>query len=526
MGKRLFWGMAVFAAFIAVAAGARAESGSAAPAETAFAETGHAVRVDGKTLAYAASAGLLTVPDPATGKAGAEIFFVYYRKKDLREGEIRPLTFAFNGGPGAASMYLHLAALGPKTIRRSDDGTVLLPPPYGVVENPNTLLDLTDLVFIDPVGTGYSRALGDVDPRKFWGVREDLRSISDFIFQFLTVMDRLHSPVFIAGESYGGVRGAGLARVLQDAGIYPVGLVFISPALDLQNIQWSSMGDRAMVLSLPSYAAAAWYHKKIAPRLQGDLDKALEEVREWSASGLLPLFWKGDALSEGDRGEAAKRLSEYTGIDPRWILDRNLRIREREFAGQLLKGEGRSISVYDSRVTALGPYTGDDNDQGSFLLAGPLKTAMTAYLRDELGFRTDRRYLSGNAEVYLKWNWETGRAAPVNPDSINTGYPDISGDFAQAMNRCRFLKVFIGSGVFDLEVPYDSVLYTIRHLDVPPERRENVSMKLYPGGHMYYANPEAHRKFKEDLRAFYRRVLEELEIGTGAGKQGRSGGRP
>jgi carboxypeptidase C (cathepsin A) len=204
----------------------------------------------------------------------------------------------------------------------------------------------------------------------------------------------------------------------------------------------------------------------------------------------------------------SKQLSEYTGLDPRWILDKNLRIREREFAGQLLQGEGRSISVYDSRVTALGPYTGDDNDQGSFLLAGPLKTAMTAYLTEDLGVKTDRRYRSGNAQVYLDWNWESGRVPPVNADSINTGYPDISDDFAQAMNRCYFLKVFIASGLFDLEVPYDSVLYTIRHLGIPKERRENISMKPYPGGHMFYANPEAHRKLRKDLQAFYRQVLE------------------
>jgi len=496
------------AAFILAAAGAaRADAGPAAYDRSAWKVTTHTMKLDGGKLSYSAAAGFIPVLDKKTGNPDGEIFFVYYKKNDDRDEKNRPVTFAFNGGPGAASMYLHLAALGPKTIPRSADGTILLPPPYGLHDNENTLLGFTDLVFIDPIGTGYSRAVGDVDSRRFWGVREDIESITDFVFRFLTVQNRMLSPVFIAGESYGGVRGAGLARSLQDAGLYPMGIVMISPALDLQNIQWSALGDRAMVLSLPSYAAAAWYHRKITPRLQEDLDKTLEEVRAWAADGLLPAFWKGSTLEEEEKGAVAKRLSEYTGLDPRWILDKDLRIREREFAGQLLQGEGRSISVYDSRVTALGPYTGDDNDQGSFLLAGPLKTVMTAYLTGDLGIKTDRRYLSGNAEVYLDWNWESGRVPPVNADSINTGYPDISDDFAQALNRCYFLKVFIGSGLFDLEVPYDSVLYTIRHLDIPKERRENISMRTYPGGHMFYANPEAHRQLRRDLEVFYRNVL-------------------
>ena len=504
-GKMIFlW----FAAICFVAAGTlRADTGSVKYGGSGHAATKHQMKLAGKILSYVATAGSIPLLDKTKGTLEGDIFFVYYKKDESGDIKNRPVTFAFNGGPGAASMYLHLAALGPKTIPRSADGTALLSPPYGLHDNENTLLDFTDLVFIDPIGTGYSRAAAGIDPRRFWGVKEDVVSITDFVFQFLTTQKRMLSPVFIAGESYGGVRGAALAKSLQDAGIYPMGLVMISPALDLQNIQWSSLGDRAMVLSLPSYAAAAWYHKKIAPRLQKDLNAALEEAREWAVDGLLPAFWKGNSLTDEEKNRAAKKLSEYTGLDQRWISERNLRVREREFAGQLLKAESRSISVYDSRVTALGPYTGDDNDQGAFILAGPLKTAMTAYLSEDLGFRTDRRYLSGNAEVYLDWNWESGRVPPVNPDSINTGYPDVSGDFAQILNRCHFLKVFIASGLFDLEVPYDSVIYTLRHLDIPKDRRENISIRTYEGGHMHYANPEAHRQLRKDIEAFYKKAL-------------------
>jgi len=477
---------------------------------SAVAATNHTIRLKGKTIAYSATAGFISICNKTTGAPEGEIFFVYYKNNEGRDVKKRPVTFAFNGGPGAASMYLHLAALGPRTIPRSADGTTLLPPPYSLHDNENTLLDFTDLVFIDPIGTGFSRAVAGVDPRRFWGVKEDVNAITDFVFQFLTAYGRVLSPLFIAGESYGGVRGVGLAKALQDAGLYPMGIVLISPALDLQNIQWSSLGDRAMLLSLPSYCAAAWHHQKVAPRLRKDLGKTLEEVRKWTTTDLLPAFWKGDSLTDVEREGVAKRLSEYTGIDPRWIMEKNIRIREREFAGQLLKNENRSISVYDSRVTALGPYTGDDNDGGAFLLAGPLKTAMTDYISRELNFRTERRYLSGNSEVYLDWNWESGRVPPVNADSINTGYPDSSNDFAQALNRCHFLKVFIASGIFDLEVPYDSVRYTINHLDIPKERKNNISIKTYPGGHMHYANPEAHRKLREDIRTFYENTLKGL----------------
>ncbi len=477
---------------------------------SAAAVTNHTISLKGKTISYSATAGFIPICSKTTGAPEGEIFFVYYKKNEDKDVRKRPVTFAFNGGPGAASMYLHLAALGPRTIPRSSDGATLLPPPYSLHDNENTILDFTDLVFIDPIGTGFSRAVSGVDPRRFWGVEEDVNAITDFVFQFLTVYKRVLSPLFIAGESYGGVRGVGLARALQDAGLYPVGIVMISPALDLQNIQWSSLGDRAMLLSLPSYCAAAWYHQKVAPRFRKDLGKALEEVRTWAATDLLTAFWKGDSLTGEERKGVAKRLSEYTGIDPLWIMRKNLRIREREFAGELLKDENRSISVYDSRVTATGPYTGDDNDAGAFLLAGPLKTAMTDYISRELNFRTDRRYISGNPEVYLAWRWESGRVPPVNADSINTGYPDSSNDFARALNRCHFLKVFIASGIFDLEVPYDSVLYTINHLDIPKERRNNISIKTYMGGHMHYANPEAHRQLREDIAEFYENALKGL----------------
>lgn len=475
--------------------------------------TSHKITIDGKILSYTATAGFIPIREKKTNQVTANIFFISYTKDGVKNTSTRPLTFAFNGGPGAASMFLHLGAFGPRIAPRSPDGTTLLPPPYKVMDNPNTLLDFTDLVFIDPVGTGYSHTVGDYDPHHFWGVKEDILSVTEFIRQFLTSQGRLLSPIFIMGESYGGVRSAGLAKYLQNTGIYPLGIIMISPVLDLENIQWSSMGDRAILLTIPTYTAIAWYHKKIAPRLQGeDLATVLEEVRTWTRDELLPAFWEGNAISAEKKQTIAKRMAEYIGVPQEWILQQNFRIREDDYAGEILRKEGKSISVYDGRVTALGPYTGDENDQIMFNYSGPLKTAIVSYLRRELNFTTDREYMSGNPQVYLDWNWESGRQPAISPDTINPGYPDAGPFLAQALSRCSFLKVFIASGVFDLECPYDSVVYSINHLNLPPERLRNITIKIYPGGHMVYMNPIAQRKLKNDLKEFYRQVLMENRV--------------
>jgi len=419
----------------------------------------------------------------------------------------RPVTFLYNGGPGVASMFLHMGAFGPKVIPQSGDGTQPLPPPYRATENPNTLLDITDMVFVDPVGTGFSQATEGVDSSQFWGEAEDVKAVGEFIREYLTHRKRWVSPVFILGESYGGVRTAGLARYLQDVGIHPRGLILISPVLDMENIQWSSMGDRALVLSVPAYAVAAWYHKKSAFGPGKSLKEIHEMAWQWSQSEYLATLWKGSALPPEEKKRVAARMSELVGLPVELIEQSNLRVLADDFATELLRPEGKSISVYDGRITALGPYTGDENDQTMFNLSGPLKACINDYLQHELRLNIIRPYMSGNAEVYLKWNWESGRPPPASPDSLNLGYPDARPLLAQAMKRSESLKVFVASGLFDLECPYESVLYTIDHLELPQERRKNIILHGYPGGHMLYFNPEAHSKLKVDLTLFYKEVL-------------------
>ena len=470
--------------------------------------TRHAIMVGGEKIAYTAAVGFIPIVDRKSGMEEAKIFYIAYTREGIEDQSNRPVTFAFNGGPGVASMLLHLGAFGPRVVEKSEDGTRLLPPPYGVVDNPNTLLDITDLVFIDPVGTGFSKVVGNTDATQFWGVSEDVYNITEFIRAYLTGNGRAISPIFIAGESYGGARAAGLAKGLQDSGIYPLGIICISPVFDFENIQWSSLGDRALALAIPTYAAAAWYHKKINPRLQGDLDMALQEVRHWVENEYLKALWKGNALTDEEREQIITRLSEYTGLSPEYIEKNNLRVFEDDFATELLGEKGLSIGIYDVRVTFPGPYE-DEDDPSFFILTGPFKASLADYFKKELQYENHLSYLSGSAEVYEKWNWESGRPTPKYSGTVSLGYPDVSAELSKAMRRCEFLKVFIASGVYDLECPYDSVLYSVNHFDLPPERHDNITLRLYPGGHMIYTNPEAHTALKKDLAEFYREALGE-----------------
>jgi carboxypeptidase C (cathepsin A) len=468
-------------------------------------ETQHTITLGGETFSYLARTGFIPLLD-GEDKIVAQVFYVAY-EKESEERAKRPLTFLYNGGPGAASMFLHMGAFGPKVIPRSEDGTGPVPFPYRAVENPNTLLDVTDMVFVDPVGTGFSHAVAGVDPTQFWGEKEDVAAVGKFIQAYLTERQRWVSPIFVIGESYGGVRTAGLGKYLQDAGIPPRGLVLISPVLDMENIQWSSMGDRALVLSIPAYATAAWYHNKIEPGPKTTAEEIHETAWQWSQDEYLNALWKGEALSLQEREGLAARMSNLIGVSSGIITQNNLRLFADDFATELLQAEGRSISVYDVRMTAEGPYTGDENDQTMFTYSGPLKACINDYLQSELGLDVTRPYMSGNAEVYLKWNWQSGREAPVSPDSLNLGYPDERPELAQAIKRSESLKVFIASGLFDLECPYESVLYTINHLGLPPDRRGNISLNTYPGGHMLYFNPQAQEELKHDLARFYKTVL-------------------
>ncbi|HDP78798.1 MAG TPA: hypothetical protein ENN47_11610 [Mesotoga infera] len=456
------------------------------------------VEVDGKRIVYTVTAGLLPVFDN-DGNELARIFSVSYERMLDDEDSSRPITFAFNGGPGAAAMFLHLGAFGPRVVERSGDGTGQPVPPFKLVDNPFTLLDITDLVFIDPVGTGYTEVVNGIDPRKFWDVKEDVAVIGEFIQSYLDARGRRRSPIYILGESYGGVRGSYLAEHLQDIGVYPSGLIFISPVLDLGTIQWSSMEDKAFALSIPAYVASAWYHGKV----YGELETLVEEASRWVKEEYLRALWEGNNLADDRKRSISETLEKLTGISSYAFYERDLRMSQADFSTLLLEEMGRSLSVYDSRITAIGPYVGDSNDGTMFNLSGQLKTCANDYIKREIGYDTNLPYKSGNAEVYLNWNWESGVVEPEMPDSLNLGFPDASSALSDALTRAPYLKVFIAGGRFDLECPFESVSYSIDHLKISDSLRDNIIHKVYEGGHMIYVNPEALEELKKDLRFFY-----------------------
>jgi carboxypeptidase C (cathepsin A) len=471
-----------------------------APAEkpldkTDFSVTQHTIYIDGKPLVYTARAGYLPIMNE-NGKEEAKIFFVAYEKLPSANKGNRPITFAFNGGPGAASIWLHLGAMGPKYVPFPDNGTAM-PSRLQLVENDATWLDFTDLVFIDPVGTGYSRAAEGIEPKKFFEVDGDIESIGKFIQLYLTQFERWFSPIYLAGESYGTTRAAGLAGHLQDKlGIYPTGLVLISSVLDFQTIIFDENNDLPYFLVLPTMTATAWYHKKLPPDLQKDLAKTLSEVEAWSLDVYLPALAKGDALSDGERDKIANELAKYTGLSKVYLLRSDLRVSNQRFTKEFLRSENRLIGLMDSRVpgypeSALGEYSG--YDPAFFITIGPLAMAMNGYVRGELGYKSDLpyEYLSrkaGNA-------WDLGYEG--------RGYLNVAPTLQEAMTKNTHLRVFIAGGYYDLTTPFYTNIYMANHLGLAKELRSHILFKHYPSGHQMYTDPAVRKNLQKDAETFF-----------------------
>jgi carboxypeptidase C (cathepsin A) len=356
--------------------------------------THHRISAGGKELKYTATAGLMPIRD-AKGETEARIFFMAYTLNEPASGASRPLMFSFNGGPGSASVWLHLGALGPRRVTVTDE-PVIPPPPFRLVDNESTWLDRTDLVFIDPVGTGYSRAAKPELNAKFHAVRGDITSVGEFIRMYLTRYDRWASPLFLIGESYGTTRAAGLAGDLVDHGIAFNGLILVSCALDFQAFAFSEGNGIPFLNYLPSYAASAWYHKKLAPDLQQlTLPELLKKVEQWSAKEYLSILARGDEVSEQERRDTIAQLTRYTGLSASEIDENNLRISQSTFCKLLLKSRRRSIGRFDARYQGIesSPAAGSPSFDPS--LAGvraPYTSSFNNYVRTELGYKSDVPY--------------------------------------------------------------------------------------------------------------------------------------
>jgi carboxypeptidase C (cathepsin A) len=456
--------------------------------------TRHSIIVGGKEIQYTATAGELPIADDA-GKTEAYIFFVAYTADKPASGNRRPLLFLFNGGPGASAVWLHMGAAGPRRVRMMTDGS-MPPPPYRLEDNESTWLDEADLVFIDPVGTGYSRAIKPELTKKFTSVQGDIDSVGRFIRLYLTLYERWSSPIFLAGESYGTFRAAGLSEDLVEHGIALNGIIMISTVMNMETISFDRGNDLPYMLFLPAYTATAWYHKKLEQ--QTDLDATLKAAESWAATDYLTALAKGDRLTQRERQKVTDKLAVFTGLDKTFIVDHNLRIDAHSFAGELLKKQRRTVGFMDSRLTAahLDLAAPPDFDPTVATVRPPFTAAFNDYVRKELGFRADQEYYTLGGGIG-HWDWEA-----------KNSYADTSEDLANAFARNPYMRLFVASGYFDLATPYFAAEYTLAHLGLTQALRKNITTRRYRTGHMMYLDSVAVSELKRDVEAFIKSGLE------------------
>jgi carboxypeptidase C (cathepsin A) len=449
--------------------------------------TQHEVRIDGKSFPYCAYAGSLTMKDEA-GKAKANIFFVAYCNEadDLTK---RPLTFLFNGGPGAAAVWLHLGGAGPKTIDLDDEG-IPKGPPFRVVDNPATWLHGSDLVFIDPVSTGFSRPAPGEDPKQFHGLQEDIASVAEFIRVYITKYHRWGSPIYLAGESYGTTRASAMAGYLNDRyGIAVNGITLISSVLDFKTLEAGPENDLPYEMYLPSFAAVAWYHKKLAPDYQADLQKTIDEARKFTTDVYAPALLKGASLTIAERTKLIKQLAGFTGLSEDLIDRDDLRINPGQFEKQLLGDGHQIIGRFDGRITgydAEAARGGPGYDPSFTRYLAAYTSAFNQYVRDDLMYQSD-----------LPYEALTGKVQPWPMDNVY-----VIDDLQNAMLQNPHLRVQFISGYFDLATPFFSADYTINRMQLSREVRANITHLYFPTGHMVYHHRESAKKMAEAQEKF------------------------
>lgn len=462
-------------------------------------ETQHELKLKTRTLKYMATAGALPLKDEFD-ETEAEIFFTAYTLEDAGATAERPLMFVFNGGPGSASIWLHMGTLGPKRVKMQDEGWMPAPP-YTLESNEHTWLDSTDLVFVDPVGTGYSRAAKEELDKKFWNVEGDIESVGEFIRLYLTRYQRWSSPLFLAGESYGTTRVAGLSGHLVEEGIAFNGILLISTAIQIRPIFFEIGDDLPFQLFVPTYAATAWYHKKLDQDLQKrELRDLLDEVEEWSEGEYTIALMKGDKLSDDERHQVAERLVRYTGLKMEYVLGTNLRINIHRFCKELLRGENRSVGRLDSRfkgIEAIAVTEIPEFDPSMLAIKPPYTSMFNDYARTELEIETDLTYEPLSMKVNEKWEWEKGRL------------PNTAETLRSAVAKNPFMKVFVGQGYYDLATPHFATEYMISHMNIDTEFRNNVAMAYYEAGHMFYLDINSLAKLQEDATSFIESSLGE-----------------
>jgi carboxypeptidase C (cathepsin A) len=461
--------------------------------EVAPVVTHHQTTVNGKLLNYAATAGRLPIKRP-DGKIEAEMFFVAYTL-DGQDAAKRPLTFAFNGGPGSASVWLHMGALGPRKVVLGPDG-FMPPAPYRMEDNPSTLLDRSDLVLIDAIGTGFSRAADQELFKKFWGVKGDIEAFSEFIRLYISRYERWSSPLYLLGESYGTTRAAGIAGYLADHGISFNGITLLSMVLNFETLEDTKTNDEPYIYLLPSFTMIAGYHHKLAPDLAQDMNKARKESEEFASGAYAQALAKGDSLSPEERQKIIEQVSRYTGLSKEIVDEADLRIDVRKFTHYLLIDQKLRVGRLDARFTGPDPNGLMDTqfyDPTGAETGPPFTSVFNNYVRTELGYKTDMPYnVSAQGSSFGSWDW----------GSAIQGFPDTASALRQAIVKNPFLKVLVMEGYYDLATPYFAADYTMDHLNLPSKYRSNISTVTYESGHMVYLAGPSLQKMKSDVGGF------------------------
>ncbi len=475
----------------------------APPPADVIKQTRHTVTINGRDIAYTATTGriILKAEDEKEGeKPKAAIFFVAYtvdRPEGMSEADhaaARPITFAFNGGPGSSSVWLHLGVLGPRRVVMEQDGQPL-PPPYRLVNNEFSLLDKSDLVFIDPVTTGFSRAVPGEKDKQFHSFKGDISSVGDFIRLYVSRYHRWGSPRYLLGESYGTTRAAGLSGYLQERhGLYLNGIALVSSVLNFLTVRFMPGNDLPYILFLPTYAATAWYHKRLDESLQRDLADLLAEVETFALGEYAAALMRGDELPARDRERIAAQVARYTGLSAQYVEATNLRVNIHRFVKELLRDQRRTVGRLDSRYKGIdrdAAGEGLEYDPSYAIIQGPYSGTLNDYVRRELEFESDLPY-----EIL------TERVHPWSFDENQNSFLNVGETLRKAMSMNPHLRVFVANGYYDLATPYAATQYTMSHLELDESLRSNITMTYYEAGHMMYIHDPSLAQLKADLSAF------------------------
>lgn len=469
--------------------------------------TKHSIAIGGREIKYTVTAGTMVLKEETADrekesegeKPRAQVFFIAYVKDGARDKSKRPLAFSFNGGPGSASVWLHLGVLGPRRAALEFDGSAP-PPPFKLTDNEYSLLDETDLVFIDPVSTGYSRPVEGQKPVEWHGFKKDIESVGDFIRLYTTRFNRWLSPKFIIGESYGTTRAAGLSEYLyHQHGMALNGVMLISSILDFGTADFTPGNDLPYILFVPGYAATAWYHDAVKGKRQ-TLQEFTAEAAKFALGEYASALLQGDALPAAERSRIVEKLSHYTGISPVFIERSNLRIMDQHYFKELLRERGLTVGRLDSRFTGrdkLGVGEFAEFDPLFPQITGPYTAAFYDYVRNELKFESDLKYVISGWNIVNPWSYA----------QFENQHVSVSESLRKAMTLNPYMKVFVANGYYDLGTPYFATEYTFNHLGLHESLRGNIRMAYYEAGHMMYIHIPSLEALKRDLAEFIRDAI-------------------